>query len=88
MLRLDDLIGKKIELAIVDSEKPIYSVTLHGVENGGLWVESFEIENLAFVVSAASRAQRQRKPVFFLPYARIQYVIAYSTELDERSFLP
>ena len=88
MLRLDDLIGNKVEISIVGAEKPIYAVILHAVENGGIWIESADFEKLASVVSTVSRNRPQQKPIFFVPFARIQFLISYSTDLDEKSLLP
>jgi hypothetical protein len=86
MLRLDDLIGKKILIApttaFAAKDKPgtSYTVTLHGVETGGVWIESPLLERIA-----RSLAPRQKKPVFFVPYAQIDFLIAFSLELDEKS---
>jgi len=40
MQRLEDLIGRKIIVALMNSEEAGYTVTLHGVESGGIWIES------------------------------------------------
>jgi hypothetical protein len=82
MVRLDDLIGKKVTLALVGSEAGSYDVTLHGVESGGLWIESADLEKLlchrkGYAVGLAPAL----KPVFFYPYSQIALLIAYTTEL-------
>jgi len=83
MLRLDDLIGKKLLVTLLDSNEPSYTVTLHGVESGGLWLEGSQLEKLAdFLVPKPKVGQPQKKPVFFVPYARIEFLIALSTNLD------
>ena len=89
MVRLEDLIGKKLTLALKDSEKPIYTVRLHGVEVGGIWVESREMESRLRPVREDTKRNRSKlvqKPVFFIPYGQIVFLIACSTELDESSF--
>jgi hypothetical protein len=89
MLRLDDLIGEEIELIILNSEKPSYTVRLHGVENGGIWIESAEIAALGgFAGSRSSSTRPARKPIVFLPYAQIQLLVSHSVELDETELLP
>lgn len=89
MLRLEDLIGKNVALALANSEKGIYRVTLHGVENGGIWIESKEMEKR--INSLRRRPKNQplkpkQKPIFFVPYAQIVFLVASSIELDESSF--
>lgn len=87
MVRLRDLIGKTVTLVPViplrQGDKPgtAYDVTLHGVETGGLWVDSSFLTTVA-----GDLAPTQESPVFFLPYAGIHMLIAYSLQLDERSF--
>jgi hypothetical protein len=89
MLRLEDLIGKKVLVTIAGSTKACYRVTLHGVETGGLWIESEEmakrIGNSAKKASTGGLEPKQ-KSVFFIPYHQVAFLVAASTELDERSF--
>lgn len=89
MVRLEDLIGKRVTIAIRQSIESVYEVTLHGVEAGGLWVESREMQRLLGDIPKGSKNRRARpseKPVFFIPYAQIVLLVASSTELDETSF--
>jgi len=89
VVRLDDLVGKKVMLTLIDSEEPIYEVTLHGVETGGIWVENKQMQTLLQGEKKrpnGRRAQPSQKPVFFIPYAQIAFLVASSTELDEKSF--
>jgi hypothetical protein len=82
MIRLEDLIGKKVLLALEKSTEAGYDVILHGVEYGGIWVESKELEKrIGHRKAAAIRAKPSTKPVFFYPYAQISFLIAYSTDL-------
>jgi hypothetical protein len=89
MLRLEDLIGKKITLALINSEKGVYTIKLHGSEIGGIWVESQDMENRLSRMPdylASPSTQPAQKPVFFIPYAQIAFLIASSVKLDETSF--
>ena len=86
MVRLDDLIGKQITLAMRDSEKGIYKVTLHGTESGGIWIESPELAKRVGKIWKSPKTpfpQPTRKPVFFIPYSQLAFLIAPSVELDE-----
>jgi hypothetical protein len=82
MVRFDDLIGKKVILALMNSEAASYDVVLHGVEHGGIWVESPDLERLfGHQRGNATKLKLLKKPVFFYPYSQISLVISYSTEL-------
>lgn len=82
MLRLDDLIGKTVLLALQNSERGSYEVVLHGVEAGGLWIEGGEIgELIAFLAPKPRKGQPRQKPVVFFPYAQIAFLQALSTEI-------
>jgi hypothetical protein len=91
MLRLEDLIGKNVTLEILNSEHGAYEVTLHGVEVGGLWVENPQLEALLGHIGRQpgwyryTQTRPEKKPVFFIPYAQIAFLVASSTELDEGS---
>jgi hypothetical protein len=82
MVRLDDLVGKQVLLSLIHSSADGYNVTLHGVEYGGIWVESKELEKLIGHRKAkATGLDPVTKPVFFVPYGQIGNLVAYSTEL-------
>ena len=86
MVRLEDLIGKKVlfvpKVPFREGEKSgtSYTVTLHGVEMGGVWIQSKALTRLV-----GDLAPKQKSPVFFVPYGEIQFLIAYSLNLDEQS---
>jgi hypothetical protein len=85
MLRLKDLIGKTVIVTLRDSEKDGgYDAVLHGVETGGLWLEIEEFENL-HTPKQLPNSRPPEKPVTFVPYAQILFLIASSTVLDEKS---
>lgn len=88
MVRLVDLIGKRVCISIHGSERPTYGVTLHGVESGGIWIESKELAQILGPVKASSREriEPKQKPVFFIPYSQLVFLISASTDLDEKSF--
>lgn len=83
MLNLNELIGKPVGLALRDSEKEgSYDVVLHGVEAGGLWIEGGEIDEMfAFLRTKPRKGQPPQKPVVFVPYAQIMFLIANSIVL-------
>jgi hypothetical protein len=87
MLRLDDLIGKKVMVCPInkfcdsDETGTVYTVTLHGVEAGGVWLESPELSKIA-----EGLAPHHETPVFFLPFSQIGFLLASSLALDEESF--
>lgn len=88
MQRIDDLIGKKILIAINNSKEAAYDVILHGVENGGLWIESETHERILGYSRKKIAKNRNRpisKPVFFIPFSQIVFLVSFSTELDEET---
>ena len=86
MVTLESLIGETVTLVPViplklgDKPGASYEVTLHGVEIGGLWIDS------SFLTAVAGDlAPKNEAPVFFLPFAGIHMLIGFSMQLDERS---
>ncbi len=88
MQSLNDLIGKPILLMLIDSNVHQHDITLHGVETGGIWIESEYLEDVMGFRSskAESVLLPSFKPVFFIPFGRIKVLVASSTELDEGAF--
>ncbi len=87
MLRLEDLIGKKVIIALERSKKASgYDITIHGVESGGLWIESEELaRGSEAILPPPAKDRPTQKLVFFFPYAQIQFVMALSTDLENGS---
>jgi hypothetical protein len=86
MLRLDDLIGKTVIVELRDSKKEGgYDAVLHGIEHGGLWLEIEEFKNPYNEPAKASHRPHE-KEIIFVPYSQIVFLIASSTDLDEKSF--
>lgn len=91
MVSLDDYIGKKIILCSLvtfdAAHKPgtIYEVTLHGVEAGGIWIESEILTDGLKTVLArrGSSLSDEKMPAYFVPYAQIVYIFAGATRIDE-----
>jgi hypothetical protein len=83
MVRLDDLIGKEIifvpKVPLKEKDRPStpYKVKLHGVETGGIWIESKFLTKLSTGLVPASQS-----PVFFYPFSAIEFVVAASVKLD------
>jgi hypothetical protein len=86
MQSLNSLIGKEVSITLLRSEESSYTVTLHGVEQGGIWIESREIEKLmGHDAKKRSKGAPTEKPVFFIPFSSLFFLIASSVELDERT---
>jgi hypothetical protein len=71
---LESKIGQLIGAIIpfIGREK-ILTVWLHGVETGGIWIESQETTNCLLEHLKTSRALKT--PIFFIPYSQIQTII-------------
>jgi hypothetical protein len=71
MPRLEDLIGESITLGLVYGAK---SVTLHGVETGGLWVEGVELTKV-LGKPKRKKGESDLKMVVFIPYSHIYFAL-------------
>ncbi len=70
--KLVDYIGKRMFLSITSSGKDAgYDVTLVGVDVGGIWVESKELDTIVPGVATA------RRNPYFIPYSQIQMLIPF-----------
>jgi hypothetical protein len=85
-MRLEELIGQKLTIAIISSEHS-YVAKLLGVEQGGLWVESKRLNAILGHQPKATKRPKTPKPptrpVFFIPYSQIGFVLYESTDLGE-----
>lgn len=89
MQSLHELIGKQVTLGIVNSQRAYYEVTLHNVEQGGIWVESAELDELVGPLRSENVSDGPmplERPVFFIPYASVHFLVASSVALDEGAF--
>ena len=88
MQNLSSLIGGKVSITLLRSEASSYTVILHGVEHGGIWIESREIEKIMGHKRKMpqSAAAPEKKPVFFIPFSSLFFLVASSVELDEKTF--
>lgn len=89
MVRLDDLIGNEVVLSLKEKlrskdAEATYHVILHGVETGGLWIECRDLDEIAAALVPNKRAGLpSQRPVFFVPYSQIVFLVSLSTRLDE-----
>jgi len=84
MPKLEDMIGQMI-IAVIPIFHPACHFKLHGVESGGLWLESQEaIETLLKMFEAPAAP---KTPVFFVPFHQITFVAVFvdSVSLSETS---
>jgi hypothetical protein len=73
MKTLSELIGEEviISIAFLPPNKPEV-VTLHGVENGGIWIGS---ESMTQTMLDGLQIPAGRTPIAFLPFVQIRYVL-------------
>ena len=92
MMKLDEMIGETFLLASLvafDSSHQVpyvYVIKLHGVEAGGIWIESNVLTKGVESVARerfAANIPKDKTPVYFLPYSQIAYLFAWSSKIDE-----
>ena len=89
MMKLDEFIGEWITVKPklpFEGGKPLkmYSVKLHGVEAGGVWIESPQLTSmLKKVVGLPEKQATPRTPVFFFPFSEIYFLLAGETQLSQ-----
>jgi hypothetical protein len=87
-MNFDKMVGQTIGAIIPSfgSNTVLQFVKLHGVETGGLWLESQKATN-DFLTRIGAQAA-PKTAVFFVPYHQITLVIASldSPSLNEKSF--
>ncbi len=76
-MQLSDFVGKQITILIPHFDpKQYHRVILHGVEAGGIWIESQEFTNE--VLGTHERAPKTL--VLFVPYNQIAYAVGSISE--------
>ena len=70
MYSFKQLIGHTIGVLLVNQSKML-DITILGVENGGIWVESSDANEA--VCREATLETFGLKPIIFFPYAQIRY---------------
>jgi hypothetical protein len=88
MKKLEDFIGKKISVAILDSANGWYDVKLDGVETGGIWIHGTQLDSLLGHIpkrSVRPTLKPPTRPVIFLPFARIVTVYVETVDLDSQA---
>ncbi len=75
MPKLEEMIGQTIValIPLIDKEE-FQEVKLHGVESGGLWIESQKITN--WLLRRKGLASAPKTLVLFLPYHQITFVMS------------
>jgi hypothetical protein len=83
-MRFDEILGKKITLSLVSSETH-YIVTLRGAEEGGIWIESREMDAMIGhkPVRVSKSAKPPTRPTIFIPYSQIALAVYDSVDLGE-----
>jgi hypothetical protein len=87
MPNLTELIGQVIVAHIPRLHPTIFQqVKLHGVEAGGIWIESQMMTNTFFETAGYSSSSRTM--IFFFPYHQIGFVMTSidGPSLSEKSF--
>jgi hypothetical protein len=87
MKELSEQVGEYIFAVIPKiTGDSIRKFRLHGVESGGIWVESQVLTEI--FLSAVKRQDLPKTPVFFVPYERILTIVdsADGIALSEKSF--
>jgi hypothetical protein len=82
----NDLIGKQVLAFIpIFDDNTFHEITIHGVETGGLWVESAHVSK-AWLEKLQLPAIKT--PLFFVPFHEIRFVLhsAEKLELSEKKF--
>jgi len=86
-LTLQGMVGEDIlaRIPIIDPTK-LVTVKLHGVEVGGLWIEYEPL--LQTFMNDASAAMSTHRPIFFLPFGKVDFVVGFleSLALSEKAF--
>jgi hypothetical protein len=65
----------------------IYPVLLRGVETSGIWIEHEALEKhlLSALKEVREFSNVVEKPIFFLPFSELFYVVGFSLPLDEEA---
>ena len=86
-MNLSQLVGTRVLVLIPSLHRTDYQwVKLHGVEVGGIWIESQDLTNLFLQSSGVATAPKT--PLFFLPYHQVSLVVGTldAPALDEKAF--
>lgn len=82
MPSLIEMVGKTITALVPFFDRTKFQqMKLHGVEAGGIWVESQKMTDVLFSTSGASYAPKT--VIFFLPFQQVTFVFGV---LDVPSF--
>jgi hypothetical protein len=81
MKLLRDMIGEEIIANVPSMDREILQVLrLHGVEEGGIWVES---ENLTQrILAKLDYVASSKAPLFFLPFHEIRFALQSTDKIS------
>jgi hypothetical protein len=78
----EQLVGKQVVAMIpMFDEKILQQITIHGVENGGFWLEC---PSYSRILLSKLNVPAIKTPLFFVPYHEIRFLL-YSLEKLELS---
>ena len=88
-MQLSDYIGEHIHVFLLDIDPEHYELDkLHGVEAGGIWVESQAMANKSLALTGRQAAPKAL--AFFFPYHQLRYTFVSNEEagpaLNETAF--
>jgi len=85
-MQLSDYIGEEIKISIPYLGEEFETVKLHGVESGGIWIESQHAANM--VLGASGVSGIPKVIVLFFPYSQIRLAMVFvpGASLNEKSF--
>jgi hypothetical protein len=87
MKHLREMVGEEILGLVPMMDPQIFQVmVLHGVEEGGIWVENQKLTTL--MLTGLKQASSSKTPLFFVPFHEIRFLMQ-STEkssLSEKAF--
>jgi hypothetical protein len=84
-MQFSELIGHTVPMVITTiSATDLQEVVIHGVEQGGLWIESAEMTQSLL---RGLNAPAGRTPLFFVPFHEIKYAfVGGELALNEKAF--
>jgi hypothetical protein len=87
MKHLHEMIGDEIIGVVPMIDPQVFQLlVLHGVDNGGVWVECQKLTTL--MLSALKQVSSSKTPLFYLPFHEIRFLMQTTekTSLSEKAF--
>lgn len=81
MKHFREMIGEEVigSIPMIDRER-FQVLILHGVDDGGLWVENNNLTQV--VLSHLEQTSSSKTPVFFVPFHEIKFLIQSTEKLS------